>query len=213
MREVSLSITFLAAAIHVSAAFSTRTQLLHRSLRCVATNDSPTTDYTTTAFIKEEIEAKDVDSVLPTTQQRLQPKTKIRDTRAFPFGLVVDHQKIKHALLLSATNPKSIGVLISGGHGTGKSVLARSMSRIVPSHIQIVRGSEYNIHPDLKDGVDSFLLQRLRNGENIMETEFIPTPVVQIPLGVMEDSLVGAVDLENSLETGKPMTSTFLTTE
>jgi len=207
MREVSLSITFLAAAIHVSAAFSTRTQLLHRSLRCVATNDSPTTDYTTTAFIKEEIEAKDVDSVLPTTQQRLQPKTKIRDTRAFPFGLVVDHQKIKHALLLSATNPKSIGVLISGGHGTGKSVLARSMSRIVPSHIQIVRGSEYNIHPDLKDGVDSFLLQRLRNGESIPETEFIPTPVVQIPLGVMEDSLVGAVDLEKSLETGKPIFS------
>lgn len=207
MREVSLSTIILAAAIPISAAFSTRARLLNRCCSCTAINYSPTTDYAITAFIKEEIEAKDVDSLLPTTQQQHQPKTKIRDTRAFPFGLIVDHQKIKHALLLSATNPKSIGVLISGGHGTGKSVLARSMSRIVPSHIQIVRGSEYNIHPDLKDGVDSFLLQRLHNGENITETEFIPTPIVQIPLGVMEDSLVGAVDLENSLETGTPIFS------
>ncbi len=207
MREVSLSIIFLAAAIPVSAAFSTRAQLMHRRFRCTAINESPTADYATTTFIKDEIEAKNVDSILPTIKQLHKPKAKICDTRAFPFGLIVDHQKIKHALLLSAINPKSIGVLINGGHGTGKSVLARSMSRIVPSHIQIIRGSEYNIHPDLKDGVDSFLLQRLHNGENITETEFIPTPIVQIPLGVMEDSLVGAVDLENSLETGKPIFS------
>lgn len=81
------------------------------------------------------------------------------------------------------------------------------MSRVVPSQIQIVRGSEYNVDPDLEDGVDSFLLQRLQNGEQLTETEFIPTPIVQIPLGVMEDSLVGAIDLENSLETGTPIFS------
>jgi len=209
MRELSLSI-ILVAAVPLSAAFSTSTagqlrlHALHKSI-----NALPTTEYATTCdtFIKEEIEKKDVDSVLPTNQQLRHPNTKMRDTRSFPFGLIVDQQKIKHALLLSATNPKSIGVLISGGHGTGKSVLARSMSRIVPSHIQIIQGSEYNIHPDLEDGVDSFLLQRLHNGEQITDTEFVPTPIVQIPLGVMEDSLVGAVDLENSLETGTPIFS------
>jgi len=209
MRELSLSI-ILVAAVPLSAAFSTSTagQLRLHALH-KAINALPTTEYATTydTFIQEEIEKKDVDSVLPTNQQLRQPKTKMRDTRSFPFGLIVDQQKIKHALLLSATNPKSIGVLISGGHGTGKSVLARSMSRIVPSHIQIIQGSEYNIHPDLEDGVDSFLLQRLHNGEQITDTEFVPTPIVQIPLGVMEDSLVGAVDLENSLETGTPIFS------
>ncbi|KAL7455185.1 hypothetical protein ACHAWC_006748, partial [Mediolabrus comicus] len=132
----------------------------------------------------------------------------MRDARPFPFGLIVDQQKIKHALLLSAANPKSIGVLIGGGRGTGKSILARSMAQIVPSYIKRIRGSEYNIDPDLEDGVDSFLLQRLQNGEQVqMDTELIPTPFVQIPLGVMEDSLVGAVDLENSLETGTPVFS------
>eukprot|EP00986_Skeletonema_menzelii_P012499 scaffold6916_cov143-Skeletonema_menzelii.AAC.9 len=210
MRDVSLSIMLVAAAIPLSHAFSTRTQQLHWCVLRTAINDLQTAEYTTKtcdAFIKEEVETKDVNSVLPPKQQLHHPTTKMRDTRAFPFGLIVDQQQIKHALLLSAINPKSISVLISGGHGTGKSVLARSMSRIVPSHIQIVRGSEYNIHPDLEDGVDSFLLQRLHDGEKITETEFIPTPIVQIPLGVMEDSLVGAVDLENSLETGTPIFS------
>lgn len=207
-----LSIIFayiVAATIPLSNAFSTSTRQLHRHVLRPAFNALPSTEYDTAcdAFIKEEIEKKDVDSVLPTNQELHHPRSKMRDTRPFPFGLVVDQQKIKHALLLSAANPKSIGVLISGGHGTGKSILARSMSRIVPAQIQIVRGSEYNIHPELVDGVDSFLLQRLENGEQITETEFIPTPTVTIPLGVMEDSLVGAVDLEGSLETGTPIFS------
>jgi magnesium chelatase subunit D len=212
MREVVLSIIFayiVVATIPLSTAFSTITRQLHGHILPTAINALHSTEYDTAcdAFIKEQIEKKDVDSVLPTNQDLHHPRSKMRDTRPFPFGLIVDQQTIKHALLLSATNPKSIGVLIGGGHGTGKSILARSMSRIVPTHIKIVKGSEYNIHPDLDDGVDSVLLQRLQNGEQITETEFIPTPMVHIPLGVMEDSLVGAVDLEGSLETGTPIFS------
>lgn len=62
-------------------------------------------------------------------------KTKVisgQEPRPFPFSLIVDQQEIKHALLLAAVNPNSIGVLISGGRGTAKSVLARSMEKIVP---------------------------------------------------------------------------------
>ena len=63
------------------------------------------------------------------------PKMNIKsgqEPRPFPFSLIVDQQEIKHALLLAAVNPNSVGVLISGGRGTAKSVLARSMEKIVP---------------------------------------------------------------------------------
>ncbi|KAL9179273.1 hypothetical protein ACHAXT_008563 [Thalassiosira profunda] len=119
--------------------------------------------------------------------------------------MVIDQEEIKRALLLAAVNPRSIGVIISGGRGTGKSVIARSMKNVVPSHILRVRGSEYNIDPSGQGGIDSLLLEQLKSGDkslDSMETELIPTPFVQIPLGVMEDSLIGTVDLERSLETG-----------
>jgi magnesium chelatase subunit D len=219
MREATLcTIIFAAAAAAAvtsskfSTAFSTNPVLQHcyPKQNAIVTLQSTKYDTTYTDFVKEEFETKDINSILPPHQENdhANARGKMRDARPFPFGLIVDQQKIKHALLLSAANPKSIGVLIGGGRGTGKSILARSMAQIVPSYIKRIRGSEYNIDPDLEDGVDSFLLQRLQNGEQVqMDTELIPTPFVQIPLGVMEDSLVGAVDLENSLETGTPVFS------
>lgn len=129
-----------------------------------------------------------------------------QEPRPFPFSMIVDQHEIKHALLLSAVNPISIGgVLISGGRGTAKSVLARSMEKIVPQYIRRIEGSEYNIDPEGRYGVDSFLLQQLQeNGSSFeqLRTETVPTPFVQIPLGCMEDSLIGTVDLEQSLDTG-----------
>lgn len=65
--------------------------------------------------------------------------TNRRDPRPFPLSLIVDQQEIKHALLLSAVNSRAIGVVLSGGRGTGKSVIARSMQQIVPSHISRIK--------------------------------------------------------------------------
>jgi Mg-chelatase subunit ChlI len=128
-----------------------------------------------------------------------------QEPRPFPFSMIIDQEEIKHALLLSAVDPSSIGVLISGGRGTAKSVLARSMERIVPQ-IQRIAGSAFNIDPDGKYGIDSFLQQRLleHNDTSIKDlpTELVPCPFVQIPLGCMEDSLIGTVDLEQSLTEG-----------
>ena len=153
-------------------------------------------------FIKQEIERQGTDSVLPTLEDihsvsseieddpgpeaTSSPPTtfsKRRDPRPFPLSMVIDQEEIKHALLLAAVNPRSIGVLISGGRGTGKSVIARSMKSIVPSHISRIRDSEYNIDPNGEGGIDSFLLEKLHNGEislDSIETELIPTPFVQM---------------------------------
>lgn len=213
MRVATLCTIIFAAAAVTSSKFSTAFSAIPvccAKQNAIVSLQSTKYDTTCTDFVKEEFATKDMNSILPPRQENdnNNARGKMRDSRPFPFGLIVDQQKIKHALLLSAANPKSIGVLIGGGRGTGKSVLARSMARIVPTFIKRIRGSEYNIDPDLKYGVDSFLLQRLQHGEQVqMDTELIPTPFVQIPLGVMEESLVGAVDLENSLETGTPVFS------
>lgn len=108
--------------------------------------------------------------------------TKRREVRPFPLSLIINQKEIKHALLLAAVDPK-IAVLIEGGRGTGKSVMARAMRNIVPSHISRIKDSEYNIHPKGEEGVDSFLLQQLKCGEETLESiekELIPTPFVQI---------------------------------
>jgi magnesium chelatase subunit D len=79
------------------------------------------------------------------------------------------------------------------------------MAKIIPQYIRRIQGSEYNIDPEGKYGMDSFLLQQLKESKDKFDelpTELVPSPFVQIPLGCMEDSLIGTVDLEQSLDTG-----------
>lgn len=127
------------------------------------------------------------------------------EARPFPFNMIVDMDHIKQALILAAVNPRMGGVVISGRRGTAKSVLARAMSRLVPSSIVRVKNSPYNVDPSGKEGMDSILqaeLERTNTSLQDMGTERVSTPFVQIPLNAMEDSLLGTVDLEKSMETG-----------
>lgn len=138
-------------------------------------------------FIKKQIEELTDESITPRMEEDITSHsttilTKRREVRPFPLSLIINQKEIKHALLLAAVDPK-IRVLIEGGRGTGKSVMARAMRNIVPSHISRIKDSEYNIHPKGEEGVDSFLLQQLKCGEKTLESiekELIPTPFVQI---------------------------------
>ena len=129
----------------------------------------------------------------------------LAETRTLPFSMIIGQKQIKEALILLASNPRIGGVLISGAHGTGKSVLANAVHRILPKTIKRIKNSQYNIDPLGKDGIDSFLSDKLVNEDKKMvdlATEEVRTPFVQIPLNVMEDSLVGTVDLEKSIVVG-----------
>jgi len=118
----------------------------------------------------------------------------------FPLAAVVGQESIKTALTLAAVNPAGVGgVVIAGGRGTAKSVLARGVHELMPP-IEVIKGSKYNIDP--AGDLDSQLAEELAaKGQTVndLPTEVIPTPFVQIPLDVLEDRLLGSVDLESSV--------------
>jgi len=125
--------------------------------------------------------------------------------RPFPLSMIVGQDNIKQALLLSSVNIRMGGVVISGGKGTGKSVMARALHQLLPP-IEVLKGSPFNIDPAGEFGIDDFLRTDLDNGGAPLEereTEIIQPPFVQVPLNVMEDRLIGSADLEESVKTGK----------
>lgn len=126
--------------------------------------------------------------------------------RPFPLSMVVGQDSIKQALLYSAVNPKMGGVVISGRRGTAKSVMARAIHRLLPP-IEVLKGSQFNVDPSQTVEIDDFLKAELMSPGAIpmeeRETEIIEPPFVQVPLNVMEDRLLGSVDIEKSVQTGK----------
>lgn len=127
------------------------------------------------------------------------------DQNVFPLSKVVGQENIKSALLLGAINQRMGGVAISGGRGTAKSVMARALHRIMPP-IERVKDSDFNIDPESIGEIDTFLRDRLnQEGKSLadLETEVIPCPFVQVPLNVMEDRLLGSVNVEQSVKQGK----------
>jgi len=129
--------------------------------------------------------------------------------RPFPLSMVVGQDAIKQALLLSSINNRMGGVVISGGKGTGKSVMARALHQLLPP-IEVIKGNPFNIDPEAEFGIDDFLRSDLDSGGVPLaerETEVIAAPFVQVPLNVMEDRLIGSADLEESVKTGKTVFS------
>ncbi|WP_218081372.1 magnesium chelatase ATPase subunit D [Anthocerotibacter panamensis] len=103
----------------------------------------------------------------------------------FPITAIVGQDQARLALLLVATDPGLGGLILWGGRGKGKSVLAQSLRSLLPD-IEVSAHSFCN-EPPAPDEVG-----RMR-----------PVPFVSIPLGVTEDRLFGSVDVEQSLAQGR----------
>ena len=129
--------------------------------------------------------------------------------RAFPLAAITGHGTLKLALMLAAVDPGLGGVIIAGGRGTGKSVLARGLHALLPpieildpANAPVPIGPGRNLDPQRPEEWGSSLREQL--GAEPPST-VIPAPFVQVPLGITEDRLVGAVDVTASLSSGSPV--------
>lgn len=115
-------------------------------------------------------------------------------TYAFPFSAIVGQDDMKRAMILTAIDPKLGGVLVFGDRGTGKSTAVRALAALLPE-ITAVKGCPINAEApkDVPDWAD------LDTKETIQR----PTPVVDLPLGVTEDRVTGALDIERALTRGE----------
>ncbi len=165
--------------------------------------------------------------------QDLKGKEEIKDLmkskdsfRAFPLAAITGHSLLKLSLLLSAVDPSLGGVIIAGGRGTGKSVLARGLHNLIPP-IEVLdneailenvtqgntslRPISRNLDPNKPEEWDintNKLLEETIGSDYLNQIEDIPkkvreAPFIQVPIGITEDRLVGSIDVAASLNTGE----------
>ncbi|HEY6171682.1 MAG TPA: ATP-binding protein [Candidatus Kapabacteria bacterium] len=104
--------------------------------------------------------------------------------RTYPFVAIVGQEEMKRALLLAAIDSNLGGVLLFGERGTGKTTAVRGLRDILPP-IETTDGNEYN---------------ELVGSEN---TVSIKRPLIDLPLGVTEDRLLGSIHLEHAIKKGE----------
>jgi magnesium chelatase subunit I len=122
------------------------------------------------------------------------------DSPVFPFTAIVGQEEMKLALQLNVIDPKIGGVMIMGDRGTGKSTTIRAIADLLPE-IEIIKDDPFNSHKSDLDLMSNDVKLAVQNNETF-ETEFIKTPMVDLPLGATEDRVCGTIDIEKALTEG-----------
>ncbi len=106
---------------------------------------------------------------------------------------------MKQALLIAAVDHTVGGVLVFGDRGTGKSTIVRALAALLPP-MQVVHQCKYNCDPSNRM---SHCVDACQAGKSARRSRRVPVPVVDLPLGATEDRVVGTLDLESALTTGR----------
>ena len=123
-----------------------------------------------------------------------------RANSSFPLAAITGHGTLKLALMLAAVDPGLGGVIIAGGRGTGKSVLARGLHALLPpieiidleklannksDHDSFVFPAGRNLDPSFSgewdDLTKELFAKNIGNLENISDLANIPKKVVSAP--------------------------------
>ena len=120
--------------------------------------------------------------------------------RIFPFSAIVAQDQMKLALILNVVNPLIGGVLIRGERGTGKSTAVRALAKLLPK-MPSVKGCPFNCNPEAVETLCTLCKEKVDNGSDL-EIEEREMRVVEIPLGVTEDRVVGSLDIECAIREG-----------
>ncbi|MFB7911150.1 putative cobaltochelatase [Kitasatospora sp. NPDC056076] len=113
----------------------------------------------------------------------------------YPFTAIVGMADLRLGLLLNAVSPAVGGVLVRGEKGTAKSTMVRALAGLLPA-IAVVDGCRFACDPagpdpQCPDGPHATFGSHQR-----------PSQLVELPVGVAEDRIVGSLDLERALAEG-----------
>ncbi len=126
----------------------------------------------------------------------MEPRKKL----IFPFSAIVGHENAKLALLCVAINPLIGGVLLKGDKGTGKSTMVRALANVLPE-IEVVADCPFNCNPLNPLEMCDSCYKRYENREDLPVAKR-KMRVVDLPLSVTIDRLVGTVNVEKFLKEG-----------
>jgi magnesium chelatase subunit I len=127
-------------------------------------------------------------------------KLKKFTTPVFPFTAIVGQEEMKLALQLNVIDPKIGGVMIMGDRGTGKSTTIRAIADLLPE-IEVVKDDPFNSDKSDLDLMGNEVRQAIQDNE-LIETELIKIPMIDLPLGATEDRVCGTIDIEKALTEG-----------
>jgi Mg-chelatase subunit ChlI len=119
----------------------------------------------------------------------------------FPFTALVGQESMKTALILNAISPKIGGVLIRGERGTAKSTAARALAALLPE-IDVVTDCAFNCDPHRPRQLCDNCRERVASGESLAISTR-RTRFVDLPVSATEDRVVGTLDIEAAIKTGK----------
>jgi len=97
--------------------------------------------------------------------------------------------------------PSSAGFCFKGDKGTGKSTLVRALANVLPE-IEVVEGCPFNCNPRNPLEMCDNCYERYERGEELPVAKR-RMRVVDLPLSVTIDRLVGTIDVETFLKEGR----------